>query len=268
MSDLQSPALCVPAETIVSEVRAPRASLTLGHVLTGIGTEYHPGVPLEDIHIIRHTFKPSDPDALRGPEDLTQERVLAYTREQDVPPRFPANPPRYWVILIADGGRRSRLWGTYENHGEVAPTSKKYRCFDLRPSAFLAPLNDRLVVEWDNPRSWHRSAGSTTSARMPVLEIANRDKVHFPGFDGVLLTYAQLRDMVDDPATPTGASPFQRYRESTSSQTPATANSTSVKPMVPNVSSAGGQHTLGTATAVTSPSASSPSRAQREKGQE
>ncbi len=61
------------------------------------------------------------------------------------------------MILIADGGRRSRLWGTYENHGEVAATStKKYRCFDLRPTEFLAPLNDRLVVEWDNPRSWHR----------------------------------------------------------------------------------------------------------------
>ncbi|MCD5341741.1 GIY-YIG nuclease family protein [Arthrobacter sp. AK04] len=34
---------------------------------------------------------------------------------------------------------------------------------------------------------------------MPVLEIADRDKVHFPGFDGVLLSYHQLREMVDDP---------------------------------------------------------------------
>ncbi|WP_235509918.1 GIY-YIG nuclease family protein [Arthrobacter sp. Soil761] len=200
MSDLQSSTLYVPAETTVSEEPASRVSLTLGHVLSGIGADYDPAVGLEDIHIIRHTFKPSDPGALRGPEDLTQERVLAYTREQDIPPRFPANPPRYWVILIADGGRRSRLWGTYENHGEVATAStKNYRCFDLRATEFLAPLNDRLVVEWDNPRSWHRNAGSATGARMPVLEIADRDKVHFPGFDGVLLTYHQLRDMVDDP---------------------------------------------------------------------
>lgn len=34
---------------------------------------------------------------------------------------------------------------------------------------------------------------------MPVLEIADRDKVPFPGFDGVLLPYHQLGDMVDDP---------------------------------------------------------------------
>lgn len=175
-------------------------SLTLGQVLGGMGADSNPVVSIEDIYIIRHTFKPSDPDALRGPEDLTHERVLSYTTEQDLPPRFPANPPRYWVILIADGGRRSRLWGTYENHGEVTTTStKKYRLFDLRPIEFLAPLSGRLVVEWDNPRSWHRNAGSATGARMSVLEIADRDKVHFPGFDGVLLTYHQLRDMVDDP---------------------------------------------------------------------
>lgn len=200
MPDLRTPALYVPAETVVPEEPVSRASLTLGHVLRGIGADYDPAVTLEDIYVIRHTFKSSDPDALRGREDLTQERVLAYTREQDIPPRFPAHPPRYWVIFIADGGRRSRLWGTYENHGEEATIStKKYRCFDLRPTEFLATLNDRLVVEWDNPRSWHRSAGSATGARMPVLEIADRDKVQFPGFDGVLLTYHELHDLVDDP---------------------------------------------------------------------
>lgn len=77
MSDLQSPALFIPAETIVSEERRSRASLTLGHVLSGIGADYDPAVQLADIQVIRHTFKPSDPDALRGPEDLTQERVLS-----------------------------------------------------------------------------------------------------------------------------------------------------------------------------------------------
>ncbi|MGY2747900.1 GIY-YIG nuclease family protein [Arthrobacter sp. UYCu723] len=200
MPDLKSLALSVPSSTVASEEPAFRASLTLGHVLSGIGADYDPAIRLEDVHVIRHTFKPSDPNALRGPEDLTQERVLAYTREQDIPPRFPAHPPRYWLILIADGGRRSRLWGTYENHGEMeTASSKNYRCFDLRPTEFLAPLNDRLVIEWDNPRSWHRSAGSVTGARMPVLEIADRDKVPFPGFDGVLLPFHQLQDMVDDP---------------------------------------------------------------------
>ena len=201
MPTLQPLTRVAPAETVVSFGPASPVSLTLGHVLTGIGSEHEPTVRLEDMHVIRHAFKPSDPLALRGPQDLAQERVLAYTREQLISPRrFPSHPPRYWVILVADGQRRSRLWGAFENHGEVAAErTETRRCFDLRPTGFLAPLYDRLVIEWDNPRSWHRSAASASGARMPVLEIADRDKVHFPGFDGVLLPYHQLRDMVEEP---------------------------------------------------------------------
>ncbi|QXQ11297.1 GIY-YIG nuclease family protein [Paeniglutamicibacter sp. Y32M11] len=104
------------------------------------------------------------------------------------------------MILVADGQRRSRLSGIFENRGEAAAErNEACRFFDLRPTEFLAPLHDRLVIEWDNPRSWHRSGTSASAARMPVLEIADRDKVPFPGFDGVLLPYHQLRDIVDGP---------------------------------------------------------------------
>ncbi|GAA3268891.1 GIY-YIG nuclease family protein [Paenarthrobacter aurescens] len=176
-------------------------SVTLAHVLAGVGAELAPPVSLDDIHVIRHSFRPNDEAALRGPEDLTDERVAAYTREQDISSRrFPADPPRLWVILIADGKNRSRLWGTFENHGElVHERTEACRYFDLRPVEFLAPLKDRLVIDWDNPRSWHRSASSESAARMQVVEIADRDKVPFPGFDGVLLTHHQLQEMVIDP---------------------------------------------------------------------
>lgn len=114
-------ALGLPSETMTSTKPASQGSLTIGHVLAGMGAESDPADRLEDVHIIRHSFQPGNPNALRGPEDLGQQRVLSYTREQDISPRrFPARPPRYWVILIADGQRRSRLWGTLENHGEIA----------------------------------------------------------------------------------------------------------------------------------------------------
>lgn len=172
--------------------------LTLGHVLTGIGAEHVPPIRLEDIHLIRHSFNPGDPDALHSPEDLTEQRVLDYTRCQDISTRrFPADPGRYWVILTADGQRRSRLYGTFENCGEViSERTATNRYWDLRRSRFLAPLVDRLVVEWDNPRTWHRRA--TSAANLPVLEIADREKVPFPGFDRVLLTFHELREMIVD----------------------------------------------------------------------
>lgn len=177
---------------------APRSFLTLGHVLAGVGAEHTPPIRLENIHLIRHSFKTGDDGGLHGPEDLTEERVLKYTRYQGVSARqFPADPGRYWVVLIADGQRRSRLYGTYENFGE-APEERTatHRFFNLRPSSFLAPLANRLVVEWGNPRTWHRRAISAAS--LPVLEIADRDKVPFPGFDRVVLTYHELGEMITD----------------------------------------------------------------------
>jgi hypothetical protein len=52
------------------------------------------------------------------------------------------------------------------------------------------------VVEWDTPRVWHRRAASVSN--MPVLEIADRDKVPLPGFDLVLLNFQALGEMVSD----------------------------------------------------------------------
>lgn len=172
--------------------------LTLGHVLDSVGADHEPSIRLDEIRLIRHAFKPGDAVGLRGPEDLTEERVLAYTREQEISTRrFPAEPERYWAVLIADGQRRSRLFGVYENYGEVvSERSETTRCFDLRRTDFLAPLADRLVIEWSSPRNWHRRA--TSAAALPVLEIADRDKVPFPGFDRVLLRFHELREMTID----------------------------------------------------------------------
>ncbi|WP_110918853.1 GIY-YIG nuclease family protein [Mycolicibacterium peregrinum] len=172
--------------------------LTLGHVLDGIGAEHDPPIGVRDIYLIRHTFQPGGHEGLQGPEDLTADRVLQYTRSQNISTRlFPADPGPYWVVLIADGKRRSRLWGTFHNRGElVAQRTATDRYFDLRPSGFLAPLVDRLVIEWVNPRRWHRRA--TNARGLPVLEISDRDKVPFPGFDSVRLPFHELTQMVAD----------------------------------------------------------------------
>lgn len=150
------------------------AFLTLGHVLTAIGAEHNPPIGLNEIRVIRHSFNTGENLGLRGPEDLTEDKVREYTRLQGISPRqFPAEPERYWLVLVADGQRRSRLWGAFENHGEVtAERTAEARFFDLR--------------------------ASDLAARMPVLEIADRDQVPFPGFDQVLLTFHDLGEMVSD----------------------------------------------------------------------
>lgn len=172
--------------------------LTLGHVLAAIGAEHNPSIGLNDIRVIRHSFNTGQEFGLRGPEDLTEDKVRDYTRFQGISPRqFPAEPEPLWVVLVADGQRRSRLWGVFENRGEItAERTAEFRFFDLHRSYFLEPLVNRLVVEWDTPRVWHRRGAS--AAGMPVLEIADRDQVPFPGFDKVLLTFHELGEMVSD----------------------------------------------------------------------
>lgn len=198
MVDRESPGLIAASAEVEIAGSGPGEGLRLGHVVAGVGADHDPPIRLEDVHLIRHSFKPGGHDGLQGPEDLAAERVLGYTRSQDLSTRrFPADPPRYWVVLIADGQRRSRLYVTFKNHGEVlAERTDTNRYFDLRPSSFLAALAGRLVVEWASPRNWHRRA--TSAANLPILEIADRDKVPFPGFDRVLLTYHELREMVED----------------------------------------------------------------------
>lgn len=174
------------------------AFLTLGHVLAAIGAEYDPPIGLNDIRVIRHAFNTGEALGLRVPEDLTEDKVRECTRFQGLSPRqFPAEPERHWVVLVADGQRRSRLCGACENHDEItAERTAEIRFFDLHRSDFLKPLVSRLVVQWDTPRVWHRRAAS--AARMPVLEIADRDQVPLPGFDKVLLTFQELSEMVSD----------------------------------------------------------------------
>jgi len=173
-------------------------NLTLGHVLTAIGEQHDPPISLNDIRLIRHSFNTGDEGGLQGPGDLNEDRVRAYTRSQAFPARrFPAEPEPYWLVLVADGQRRSRLWGTFANHGEIsAERTATNRFFDLRRHSFLDPLVGRLVVEWDVPLVWNRQAAAAAS--MPVLEIADRDTVPFPGYDNILLTFHALTEMVSD----------------------------------------------------------------------
>lgn len=101
-------------------------------------------------------------------------------------------------MFVADGGRRSRLLTSYENHGEVlAERTEDHRFFDLRPSEVLSSLINRLVVEWSGDTvNWAKKA--TIAANFPVLEIADPEKIPFPGFDDVLVTHAELQAVVSD----------------------------------------------------------------------
>lgn len=139
-------------------------TLTLGHILDAAG------FPQEDTLVIRHTYKE---DGLRAPEALTPELVRTYTRGQLVRPgKFPADPPRWWVVFVAEPGRRARLYTVYDNAGEVAAERTPIdRFYDIHEANTLVGLQGRLLIEWTKDTiNWTKSG--TTAWSLPILELA------------------------------------------------------------------------------------------------
>jgi hypothetical protein len=163
--------------------------LTLGHVFAAAGLD-----PTELV-VLRHTYTRG---GLETPADVTPEKVLEYTRRQGINNKLGKTPPPLWLCFMADGQRRSRFLVAYENRGEVLEErTGDLRYFDLRPSEALASLSDRLVVEWSNDAvNWAK--GGTLASPFPVIEIADPQAVPFPGFDHVLIPYAELQSVIED----------------------------------------------------------------------
>ena len=168
--------------------------LVLGHLLQAAGV-----TEPNEVIAIRHTVRPTDEESLR---DLSPEGILAYTRVQTVKSNiFPKEPPRSWLVFLAEGARgtRSRFYCAYENRGEVlAERTAELRAYDLVPSILLEKQRSRLLVDWGaGAIRWAKRGTKATS--LPVVEIADPTAVAFPGYGGVLVSYDELRKVVDDP---------------------------------------------------------------------
>jgi hypothetical protein len=162
-------------------------TLTLGPLLLDAGID-----PLQAL-VIRHAYVREHEDSgLRGIHaDSTEAEILEYTRIQSAnTTRFPAAPPRLWVVFIREGGDQARLWSVVENRGEIS-TNGLLRTFDVVQSEHMADLRKRLVIGWRSPRTWRINA--TTAASYPVIGIADAEPIPFPGFDRLILSHAQLQ---------------------------------------------------------------------------
>ncbi|WP_227589814.1 GIY-YIG nuclease family protein [Demequina pelophila] len=166
-----------------------QGALTLGDILGAAGLD-----EADSALVIRHTFKE---EGLQTPSDATPEGVLEYTRRQWVATlKFPKDPPRWWLVFLADGRRRSRFYRAYENRGETH-RDHEYRWFDLGEADLLGSLAGRLVIDWSKDTINWAKRGSRAEG-FPVIEISDPETVPFPGFDRIELSYARLREVMED----------------------------------------------------------------------
>ena len=155
------------------------------------------GIDPADAIVIRHAYVALHEST--GSQGLhpnsTDAEVLAYTSNQGVD-GFPATPPRYWVVFIKEGGSEARLWSVVENHGEVGGDGVR-REFGIERTNLMPELAGRLVIRWSAPRRWWMRA--TTALTYPVTGIADAEPIPFPGFDSLILGYADLQAVMREP---------------------------------------------------------------------
>ncbi|MBB2985210.1 GIY-YIG nuclease family protein [Terracoccus luteus] len=169
-----------------TETSPSTLTLTLAAVLESAGIEPR------DALVIRHAYVREHADGSSGIHaDSTDDEVLEYTAVHSTSPRiFPTRPPSTWVVFLAEGGDRARLWGVVDNHGEVGVEGVRRR-FAVSRSQRMQDLTNRLVIGWRSPRTWRLSA--STAGSYPVVEIADSQPIPFPGFDALTLEHAQLQ---------------------------------------------------------------------------
>ena len=115
----------------------------------------------------------------------------------------------YWCVLVSGEGTTARLFACYKVNGSVSATPDlepvgfplegrfegKYDYFDLEPVDNLKEYEHRLVIEWGRAAlSWHQK-GTTEK---DVLAIDSPVKKPFIGYDKVVLTYAKLKEVVEN----------------------------------------------------------------------
>lgn len=161
--------------------------LTLAPILASAGVDAAAAIA------IRHSYLATHSDGTLGLHtDSTDHEILAYTSVH-TSPQFPKAPPPTWVIFIPEGPDRARLWAVAANRGMTGHVGQT-RTFDLEITPAMDDLRSRLVIKWNNPRSWCRKG--TTVARQRVLEIADAQPIRFPGFDRLILDYTALQAVV------------------------------------------------------------------------
>lgn len=113
----------------------------------------------------------------------------------------------YVLSFLGEGGKSARFIGCYQVgavcSGEemLAKMPKDYPdkesfhkgvYYDLQKTDILESLQNRLVIRWNNPISWHQWATND----MPVMTIS--PKKRFPGYELVSVSFQDLKEIIEE----------------------------------------------------------------------
>lgn len=162
------------------------------------------GLDPKRVMLIRHSLRD------KGFRECSQKgMVYEYTCHQSVD--FSKNYD-YWAVFISGEGTLARFYACYKVGGWVPDTPDRAApglpeiearnfqgsaaFFDLQHSDLLAEYEDRLIIDWGKAAiSWHQK-GTTEK---PIVAIQADAKKVFSGFENLILTYDELKEIIENP---------------------------------------------------------------------
>lgn len=115
----------------------------------------------------------------------------------------------YWAVFIGESGTYARLYSIYKVNGATAdtpdtipdgyPISEQFdgqnMYYDLQYMDLLQEYESKLIIDWGNSaRMWHQK-GTTEK---PIISIESSARKPFIGYEKVLLTYNELKEIVEN----------------------------------------------------------------------
>lgn len=160
------------------------------------------GLDPEKVKLIRHALTD------RGFRTCYEKgMVLEYTRQQK---NGFGRGCDCWCVFISGKGTLAKLFGCYQVGGAAPDTPNvmpagfpfpewfqgENSYFDLTPVDALREYEGRLVIDWGrSTRAWHQRG----TVEKPIVAIQADQKKVFSGFENLILTFDELKEIVENP---------------------------------------------------------------------
>lgn len=118
----------------------------------------------------------------------------------------------YWAVFISGAGTLAKFYAIYKV-GDIKPDTKEVApkglpskeaenyngensFFELTRLNVLDEMEGKLIIDWGtSARMWHQK-GTTEK---PVVSIQSDKKKEFSGYEGLILSYNELKEIVENP---------------------------------------------------------------------
>ncbi len=167
------------------------------------------GLNPDEVMLIRHSLGHRRFKKCYLADEVNKGIVQEYTRQQAG--KF-AIGAKSWLVFISGNGTTARFYGCYKVTGAPVKSDKSMAnplfplqevyeddttyLYPLAETDIMSDMKDRLIIEWGKgTTAWYQWGYNEKE----VISIQMSQKKTFEGFDTLILSYDELKEIVEDP---------------------------------------------------------------------